>query len=108
MHRFTVIGVPARMAKALDGGAPLFEGPRDSAAVADVAGCFGCARPAGGIYNAACRQCRIRWLARGPLFFEARRTGVIGVGYREALVGIFGDAWAAGHELVKAASLSDQ
>jgi hypothetical protein len=47
--------------------------------------CEGCRSPARGIYRANCRECTLRSLAAGPLFFESLRLGKLSPAYREAL-----------------------
>lgn len=65
--------------------------------------CEGCTNPAGGIFIRGCRQCVLRDLAAGPLFFGAMRAGKLTPEYRAALLAIGPDA-AATHQEVKAAA----
>lgn len=55
-----------------------------------------------GGYHANCHGCKVRALANGPGFWESGRSGALTPGYRAALESIFGAAWRAGHEKVKA------
>ena len=65
--------------------------------------CQGCANPSGGIFIRGYRQCTLRDLAAGPLFFGAMRAGKLTPEYRAALLAIGPDA-AAMHAEVKAAA----
>lgn len=47
--------------------------------------CEGCGTTGHGIYVAGCRQCALRHLAGGPLFFESMRAGKLSKAYIEAL-----------------------
>ncbi|MDP3139820.1 MAG: hypothetical protein Q8N17_26220 [Burkholderiaceae bacterium] len=47
--------------------------------------CEGCANPARGLFVAGCRDCALRDLAAGPLFFGSMREGKLTPAYREAL-----------------------
>ena len=67
-----------------------------------MSACQACANPASGRADMNCRLCRIREIARSPAFFESERAGQRTVAYRQALEAEFGDAWAAGHDEVKA------
>lgn len=67
--------------------------------------CFACTdferNPLSGSYRAGCAECQIRSIARGPAFFMAQQTGLIGKAYRAALDRAFAGNWRAGHEIVK-------
>ena len=68
--------------------------------------CESCTRaatnPRTGWFNADCPECAARALAGGPEHFESKRDKRITPAYRAALEAVFGDAWKAGHERVKA------
>jgi hypothetical protein len=57
--------------------------------------------PISGVYFAHCVDCQARMLAQGPWFYEAVRANAITPRYRTALQSVFGEAWKAGHELVR-------
>ncbi len=47
--------------------------------------CKACQEPASGLYLAGCRQCTLRDLAAGPLFWASMRAGRITPEYKAAL-----------------------
>lgn len=61
-------------------------------------------RPDYARYQAGCKTCAVRELANGPLFHQSGLDGALSAPYRKALALVFGDAWRAGHEEVKAAA----
>ena len=65
--------------------------------------CEGCANPSGGLVVRGCRQCSLRDLAAGPLFWKSMLTGRLTPEYRAALQGL-GDDVLAVHAEVKAAA----
>lgn len=65
--------------------------------------CEGCTNLAGGIFIRGCRQCQLRDLAAGPLFWASMRAGKLTDDYKAALLAIGTDA-AATHQEVKAAA----
>lgn len=50
--------------------------------------CEGCANPSGGIYIRGCRQCSLRDLACGHLFWQSMRQGRLTPEYRAALLAL--------------------
>ena len=65
--------------------------------------CKGCADPSSGVYIRGCRQCSLRDLADGPLFWQSMNLGKLTPAYRAALL-CLGDDAAAVHAEVKAAA----
>jgi len=72
-------------------------------AIAAAKGCLGCANPHGSTPVPGCRQCTLRELARGPLFWESMMTGKLTPRYQAALMRL-GQDIAAVHAEVKAAA----
>ena len=64
--------------------------------------CKGCASVSGGVFIAGCRQCAVRSLAAGPLFFASMRAGKLTPEYQSALQAL-GEP-AVVHAEVKAAA----
>jgi hypothetical protein len=64
--------------------------------------CDACATPDSGLIRAGCRQCTLRDLAAGPLFWASMRAGKLTPEYQKALaaLGQPGDV----HREVKAAA----
>ena len=54
-----------------------------------------------GIYRAGCTECEARALARSPAFAESAKAEAITVGYRDALMRVFGEHWRTAHVRVK-------
>ena len=47
--------------------------------------CEYCSTPSRGLYRAGCRQCTLRDLAAGPLFWASMRAGKLTAEYQKAL-----------------------
>ena len=58
--------------------------------------------PHWGGLHASCEGCKVRALAKGPAFWDAKRVGRMVPSYRKALETVFGGEWEAGHVKVKA------
>ena len=50
--------------------------------------CEYCAEPSRGLFRAGCRQCALRDLAAGPLFWASMRAGKLTPAYRAALAAL--------------------
>jgi hypothetical protein len=47
--------------------------------------CAACDSQPSGLINAFCRECKLRHLAKGPLFFESMTSGALTKDYKAAL-----------------------